>query len=81
MLFSLPPGASELDAALHSWVVGDTAAGNLTATPASRPVTRGESATVTAAWTGLTAGTRYLGLIAYGDGTARIGQTILAVTA
>jgi hypothetical protein len=79
--FALPAGTGELDVAHHSWVVGDTATGNLTATPASRPVTRGENVTVTAAWTGLTAGGRYLGVIAYGDGTTRIGQTVLSVTA
>ncbi|WP_250004998.1 S8 family peptidase [Actinoplanes sp. M2I2] len=79
--FALPPGTTELDVIHHSWVVGDAAAGNLTATPASQAVTRGEPATVTASWTGLTAGSRYLGLVAYGDGTARIGQTILQITA
>nr|WP_308129484.1 S8 family peptidase [Actinoplanes polyasparticus] len=79
--FALPAGLGELDVVHHSWVVGDTAAGNLTASPATQSVTRGQATTVTAAWTGLTAGARYLGLIAYGDGTARIGQTVLQVTA
>ncbi len=79
--FALPAGVNELDVVHHSWVVGDTAAGNLTATPATQPVTRGEPTTVTAAWNGLTAGGRYLGVITYGDGTTRLGQTILSVTA
>ncbi|GAB2584539.1 hypothetical protein Aab01nite_54040 [Paractinoplanes abujensis] len=77
--FAVPAGVTEQDAVLHSWVVGDTAAGNLTVTPATQPVTRGEPARVTAAWTGLTAGTRYLGAVVYGDGTAPIGQTVLTV--
>jgi subtilisin family serine protease len=79
--FATPPGVEELDVPHHSWIVGDTAAGNLTATPAGQAVTLGTAATVTAAWTGLTAGSRYLGLIAYSDGTTRIGQTILSVVA
>ncbi|WP_328474566.1 S8 family serine peptidase [Actinoplanes sp. NBC_00393] len=77
--FATPPGVSELDVSHHSWIVGDTAQGNLTATPASQAVTRGEPVTVTAAWTGLTAGSRYLGVVGYGDGTARIGQTVVSV--
>ncbi len=79
--FALPEGVTALDVVHHSWVVGDTAAGNLTATPATQTVTRGEIVTVTAAWTGLTAGARYLGVIGYSDGTARLGQTVLSVTA
>jgi hypothetical protein len=78
--FALPAGVQELDVALHSWIVGDTATGNLTATPATQPVTRGVNATVTATWTGLTTGTRYLGVISYGNTTTRIGQTVLTVT-
>lgn len=79
--FATPPGVEELDVPHHSWIVGDAAAGNLTATPAGQNVTLGTPAKVTAAWTGLTAGTRYLGLIAYSDGTARIGQTVMSVVA
>ncbi|TDO41919.1 peptidase inhibitor I9 [Paractinoplanes brasiliensis] len=81
VLFAAAPGTSELDVKHHSWIVGDTPAGNLTATPPVQTVTRGQPVTVTAAWTGLTAGARYLGLVAYGDGTTGIGQTVMAVTA
>lgn len=78
--FALPPGTNELDVVHHSWVVG-AAAGNLTVTPATQTVTVGKAATVTAAWTGLASGSRYLGVIAYGDGSAQLGQTVVRVTA
>ena len=48
-------------------------------TPASQAVTLGRPVTVTAAWTGLTAGKRYLGVIEYGRGSAALHQTILMV--
>ena len=35
--------------------------------------------TVTAAWSGLTAGTKYLGRIVYSDGSATIGSTLVGV--
>ncbi|GAA1638147.1 S8 family peptidase [Actinoplanes couchii] len=79
--FATPPGVNELDVTHHAWAVGDTAAGNLTATPAQQTVTVGSPVTVTAGWTGLTAGVRYLGVVGYGDGTTRIGQTVLSVIA
>ena len=63
----------------HRWVVGAGNAGNLTVTPASQPVTVGASTTVTAAWTGLTAGQRYLGVVEYGDGSTTLGTTTLLV--
>ncbi|HCT79261.1 MAG TPA: hypothetical protein DGT23_22410 [Micromonosporaceae bacterium] len=63
----------------HAFVIPAAAAGNLTATPAGQAVTQATPATVTLNWTGLTAGTRYLGIVAYGDGTATIGRTIFGV--
>ncbi len=70
---------STLDVKLNSFVLGTTAAGNLTATPVSQPVTVGEQADVTLAWSGLTAGTRYLGAVTYGDGTSTVGRTLVSV--
>ena len=55
--------------------------GNLTVTPASQSVTAGTPASVTAAWSGLTAGSRYLGRISYGDGTDTAGGTLVRVDA
>jgi hypothetical protein len=77
-LFSAPaPGALTVEP--NSWLVGNTAAGNLTATPASQPVTTGRSAAVRLSWTGLTAGTRYLGTVDFSNGTRRVGRTLVSV--
>jgi subtilisin family serine protease len=55
---------------LRSFNVG-AAAGNLTATPDPLPVTLGQPATVTLSWSGLTAGTPYLGTVGYSGSDAR----------
>jgi hypothetical protein len=36
---------------------------------------------VAVGWSGLTAGSRYLGVVDYSDGTSGIGSTIVAVRA
>jgi len=41
--------------------------------------TVGGTANVTASWSGLTAGTKYLGRISYSDGSGEIGGTIVSV--
>ena len=64
---------------LFSWLVPSTAAGNLTATSSTSSATVGGTADVTAAWQGLTAGTKYLGRISYRDGSGEIGSTIVSV--
>lgn len=51
--------------------------GSFTVTPAQLPVTRGRTATYTASWSGLSAGTAYLGLVTYGGSDA---TTIVDVT-
>jgi hypothetical protein len=79
--FALPTGATETDVKHHGWAVGGTSAGNLTVTPASQTATIGGSAPVTAAWSGLTAGSRYLGVVEFGNGTAVVGRSILAIQA
>ncbi|HEY6597361.1 MAG TPA: S8 family serine peptidase [Asanoa sp.] len=66
---------------IHSYVVAPANAGNLTVTPASQPVTVGGAATVTAAWSGLAAGQRYLGVVDFGDGTQQVGSTLISVNA
>ncbi|WP_090791979.1 S8 family peptidase [Asanoa ishikariensis] len=65
----------------HRWAVPAGNAGNLTVTPPSQPVTAGGAASVTAAWSGLTPGQRYLGVIEYTDGTTTVGSTNLFVVA
>src|SRR5207244_13210222 len=79
--FALDPGVTEQDVKVNALVVGPATAGNLTASPASQSVALGGPATVTVAWSGLTAGTHYLGLIEYGNGTGAVGRTIVAVDA
>jgi len=79
-LFNVP-GAGALTVRHHDWVVTATNAGNVTATPASQPVTVGGAATVTVAWNGLSASQHYLGVIEYGDGTQSHASTIVAVNA
>jgi hypothetical protein len=57
------------------------AAGNLTVAPASQPVTTAGPASVTASWSGLSAGQRYLGRIVYGEGGSPRGSTLIRVDA
>ncbi len=56
----------------RGWNVDNTAAGNLTVTPASRQVTQGTPVTETIAWTGLAAEQSYFGWVGFagpsGDG-------------
>jgi subtilisin family serine protease len=78
-LFALAAGNTSQAIKEFDWQVGSTPAGNLTATPASRATTVGDAFTVTAAWSGLTAGTRYLGSLSYGDGTSTLGRTVVGV--
>jgi hypothetical protein len=80
VLFAQPGGGSgAFTAHEHSFIVPSTGS-TLTATPASQSVTTAVPATVTIGWSGLVAGTRYLGVVDYGDGSNTIGSTIVAVT-
>ena len=78
-LFALAPGVTSQAISPLDWLVPSTSAGNLTVAPASTSVTIGRTTRLTASWTGLTAGTRYLGRIAYGDGKTENGGTVIAV--
>ena len=53
---------------LHSWYVGTASAGNMTVS-APATVTIGVEAPVSLTFSGLAAGTKYLGSVAYGPGT------------
>ena len=63
---------------LFSWILGTTDAGNMTV---SGPTTAtiGMAGTVTLGWSGLTAGTKYLGQIAYQDGATTHATTIVRI--
>jgi subtilisin family serine protease len=80
VVFAQPGGANGPVAVHQHAFVVPGAATSLTATPASQPVTIGTTATVTLGWSGLTAGTHYLGVVDYSDGSATIGSTVVAVT-
>ena len=63
---------------LHTWLLGSTAAGNMTVTaPAS--ATFGSTGTIGLAFSGLTAGTKYLGSVAYSGATGMPNPTIVRV--
>jgi subtilisin family serine protease len=77
-----PPGG--VDVTRHQWTVGDTAAdsGSLSAIagggdPAT--VTTNEVVTITANYTGVTAG-EYRGVVSYNNGTDEIGTTVVKIT-
>ena len=64
---------------LHTYtVVGDQ--GNLAVTPSPVTVVSGEAVQLTAAWSGLEAGTRYLGAIGYDFGAGAAAHTVVTVT-
>jgi hypothetical protein len=63
---------------LHTWVLGSTAAGNMTvAAPSSATI--GTSALIDLTFTGLTAGKKYLGSVAYTGATGLPNPTIVRV--
>ncbi len=63
---------------LFDWAANaDT--GLMTVSPASTAVTTGNPVSYSATFTGLAAATRYFGAVDYNNGTARIGQTYVAV--
>ncbi|HEX6499870.1 MAG TPA: S8 family serine peptidase [Micromonosporaceae bacterium] len=77
--FALPSGVSGQDLKLYHWAVASGSSGNLATSPETQSVTLGGTTTVTVTWSGLTAGQHYLGLVEYGDGTSRIGTTVVSV--
>ena len=65
---------------LHSWLLGLTAAGNMTVTaPASATI--GATGSVGLSFSGLTSGLKYLGSVAYGGTTGLPNPTIVRVDA
>jgi subtilisin family serine protease len=68
-----------LDVKLNSFALGTTAVGNMTVSPVTQQVTTAQPATVTASWSGLDAGRRYLGAVTFDDGTTAITRTLVNV--
>ena len=63
---------------LHTWLLGSADAGNMTVSaPAS--ATTGATGTINLAFSGLTAGTKYLGSVAYSGATGLPNPTIVRV--
>jgi subtilisin family serine protease len=79
--FALADELKEQDVKLHSFALGASHAGNFTVSPASAPAGLGQRVTFMLNWNGLTAGTRYLGVVEFGDGTAVRNRTLVLVTA
>ncbi len=66
--FSSGTAGSPMQYAFDFWSVDPTStAGGLTVTPDPVPVTANQETTLTVSWSGLTAGTHYLGYLAYAD--------------
>ena len=80
-LFALGTGATQQAISEFDWALGTAAAGNLAVSPANQPATFGKAASVTASWSGLAAGTRYLGQLSYGDGTSTFAGTVVRINA
>jgi subtilisin family serine protease len=62
----------------HSWVVG-SAEDNFTVATDSPMTTVGGTTTVTATWSGLETGRRYLGAVLFSDGTSTLARTTVRV--
>lgn len=73
-------GPDTVPVKLNSFLVGSKDEGNLTVKPASQKASAGTETKVTAAWSALKSGERYLGLLEYGDGSTTRGSTLVSVT-
>jgi hypothetical protein len=63
---------------LHTWLLDSTAMGNMTVT-APAAATIGTSGAINLTFSGLTAGTKYLGSVAYGGATGMPSPTIVRI--
>ena len=91
------PANGDYTLAVHGWAVGEAAGvafslqswlvpaaaggGSLSVSAAPASAVLGETGSVTANWTGLTAGTSYLGAVSHSDDTGVIGLTVVSVDA
>jgi hypothetical protein len=65
---------------LHTWLLGSADAGNMTVT-APATATTGATGAISLSFSGLTAGTKYLGSVAYGGAAGLPSPTIVRVDA
>jgi subtilisin family serine protease len=68
-----------VEALVHTWVVPETAAGNLTVAPEALDAQAGDAHTVTVTWSGLDVDRRYLGTIDYLVEGVVLKRTIVAI--
>jgi len=61
------------------WTVPGADAGNLAVTPASQPVSVGDTVTFNAAWSGLDPAKRWLGVVGWTKGGTEVGSTIVSI--
>ena len=74
-------GQPDLPFTLNNWIVPTTAgSGTLQVTSAPSTATGGATGTVNLSWSGLTAGTAYLGAVSHSDASGVIGTTLVDVT-
>ena len=72
----MPSGSSPFK--LYNWVLGSTAAGNMTVVaPASAVI--GQSGAITVSTSGLAAATKYLGSVVYSGATGMPNPTIVRI--
>ncbi len=74
--WGLPSGSSPFK--LHAWVLGATAAGNMTVTAPATAVL-GQSGAIGITTNGLTGGVKYLGSVAYGGAAGMPNPTIVRI--
>ena len=74
--YAVPSGAASFK--LFSWGLGSTSAGNMTVSAPATAVT-GSTGTITITTSGLAAGTKYLGSVAYGGSPGMPNPTIIRI--
>jgi subtilisin family serine protease len=75
--WSTPGGDSNYN--LESWVISATPGGNLNIVSAPTSATNGQVGTVNVNWSGLSAGTKYLGAVSHNEGSNILGLTLIKV--
>ena len=75
------PDPAGLAFSLQSWVVPAASGGSLVVDSAPAAAVLGATGTINLSWTGLTAGTSYLGAVSHNDGGGMIGLTAVTVDA
>jgi Subtilase family/Fibronectin type-III domain/PA domain/Peptidase inhibitor I9 len=76
-LFALADGVTSQAVQPLDFEVGTTAAGNLTVSPPGVAVTATKSGTFNLTWSGLTAGSHYVGRVGFNDGATPTGEGVV----